>query len=51
MKPEAAKRALKPAIADLASTDEDFFFEQLIKQYLSLGTQARRFGIRRAQQP
>lgn len=41
---ENAKRALKPAIVDLGSTDEDFFFEQLIKQYLSLGTQARRFG-------
>lgn len=40
---ENAKRALKPAIVDLASTDEDFFFEQLIKQYLAMGAQARRF--------
>lgn len=41
---ENAKRALKPAIVDLGSTDEDFFFEQLIKQYLALGTQERRFN-------
>lgn len=39
-----ARKALKPAIVDLGSTDEDFFFEQLIKQYLALGTQERRFN-------
>lgn len=40
---ENAKQALKPAIVDLASTDEDFFLTQVIKQFLQLQQQATRF--------
>ncbi len=37
-----AKVAMKPAIADLASINEDYYFDQLIRLYLTLTTQERK---------
>lgn len=37
-----AKAALKPAIADLAATQEDHYFETVIRMYLAISTQERK---------
>lgn len=39
-----ACEALKPAIGDLAHSHEDFYFESMMKLYLSMKTQERRIS-------